>query len=142
MKRLLFGILLSCSAGFLHAEDTDTQVAARQRVLDLAGAFTNDGYKIRDGYWVGKLEAGKDTFIQVNLYVSDSYWFIASAPSAAAKLDVTVFDEKGNEVPDNPFSESGRAAAGITPAASGPYYVRLRLTEGEPTEVCFLYCYK
>ena len=34
---------------------TDDQVAARSEVLDLAGAFENDGFKIRDGHLFGKV---------------------------------------------------------------------------------------
>ena len=36
----------------LRAE-TDKEVEAHKAVLDLVGAFTNEGFKIRDGHWSG-----------------------------------------------------------------------------------------
>lgn len=143
MKFILLSLALAATST-VFAEDTDQQVEAHRRDLELAGAFSNDGYKIRDGYWVGKIEGGKDIFLQVNLYLGNSYWFLAAAPAVNPKLEVTVFDESGTEVAPTgtPYSEEGRAAVGIAPTASGPYYVRLRLKEGDPVDVCFLYCYK
>jgi hypothetical protein len=50
MSRLLPIVLaawaIATSASFA---DTDAQVAARSDVLDQAGAFQNDGFKLRDG---------------------------------------------------------------------------------------------
>ncbi len=33
--------------------DTDAEVQARKDALDVAAAFSNDGFKIRDGHWCG-----------------------------------------------------------------------------------------
>jgi len=48
--------------------DTDAEVAARKEALDLAGAFTNDGFKIRDGHWCGTIKPHEHALVAVNLY--------------------------------------------------------------------------
>ena len=50
MKRLacILGVIAALSF-FANAGETDPEVAARRVALDLAGAFSNDGFKLRDG---------------------------------------------------------------------------------------------
>ena len=66
--------------------------------LELAGAFSNDGFKIRDGHWAGTLAPGESKIIAVNLYAGNEYWFSAGATEKAKKLAVDVFDETGAPV--------------------------------------------
>lgn len=75
----------------LRAE-TDQEVAAREIALDLAGAFSNDGFKLRDGHWTGTMAAGESKVIAVNLYAGDEYWFAARATDKAKKISIEVFD--------------------------------------------------
>ncbi len=123
--------------------ETDGQVSSREVALELAGAFSNDGYKIRDGHWTGVLQPGKAQVITVNLYAGNQYYFSLGATDKAKKVSVTVFDENGKAVAGEQLhQESLRAAAGISPEASGPYYVSVQLVEGEPSDFCLLYSYK
>ena len=39
--------------------ETDAEVQARKDALDVAGAFANDGFKIRDGHWCGIDQAAR-----------------------------------------------------------------------------------
>jgi hypothetical protein len=59
--------------------ETDQEVAARAVALELAGAFANDGFKLRDGHWAGTLAPGESKIIAVNLYAGNEYWFSAGA---------------------------------------------------------------
>lgn len=115
---------------------------AQSRALELAGAFTNDGYKIRDGQWSGDLEVGRPRFIEVNLFAGNEYWFCAAATSPARKLAVTVFDGSGHPVEAQFHADGATAAAGFDPETSGKYIVKLDLLEGEKAPFCFLYTYK
>ena len=125
------------------APETEGQVAARESALDLAGAFTNDGYKIRDGHWTGKLEADKPQVLAVNLYAGNQYYFSLAGTDKAKKVSVVVYDETGKPVPEEQFfQDKQRAAAGVSLVASGQYYVSVKLVEGEPTDFCLLYSYK
>lgn len=120
----------------------ETDVSARSRALDLAGAFSNDGYKIRDGYWPGELEPSKPGFIEVNLFAGNEYWFSAAALSPARKIAVSVFDEKGKPVTGEVYEDGPVAAAGFVPEVSGRYFIKVALLEGEKSQFCLLYSYK
>ncbi len=121
---------------------TDDEVAARRVALELAGAFTDDGFKLRDGHWQGQLQPHKAKLIQVNLYAGNEYWFSVGATGTARKLAITVHDETGKPMAVEPFSEESKAAAGFAPAASGAYYIRIEEQEGAPASFCLMYSYK
>ena len=123
--------------------ETDGQVASREIALELAGGFTNDGYKIRDGHWLGELKPGAPQILQVNLYAGNQYYFSLGTTDKAKKVAVVVYDETGKPVPEEQFfQDKQRAAAGVSPVASGPYYVSVKLVEGDPADFCLLYSYK
>jgi len=121
---------------------TDTEIQARAAALEVAGAFSNDGFKIRDGHWVNSIAPGNSRLIQVNLYAGNQYWFIVAASEGAKRIALTVFDETGNPVSTEPYENNARSAAGFSPKASGSYYVRIEELEGTPATFCLLYSYK
>lgn len=140
-------ILLSLSLSLLlisgaFPAPSDEEVEARSRALTLAGAFSNDGFKIRDGHWVGTIKKGESKIIQVNLYAGNEYWFSVAATDQAKKLVVNVFDETGQPLKSEPYQEGFTAAAGFSPDASGPYFIKVEQLEGEPAAFCLLYSYK
>src|SRR3954470_24332073 len=142
MKPLLsffIGFLLSGASLLAVSND---EVAARKLAYDLAGAFTNDGFKLRDGCWSGKIEAKKSFVLQVNLYAGNQYWFSLAATEAAKKVAVSIFDETGKPVAFEPYSDEGKAAAGFAPTTSGSYYIKVEELEGSPATFCLLYSYK
>lgn len=121
---------------------SDSEVAARRAALEVAGAFSNDGFKIRDGAWIGEIASGKSSIIQVNLYAGNEYWFSLGTAPAAKKASVTIYDETGTPMEYEPYTEGGTAAAGFSPEASGPYYVKVELLEGEQASFCLVYSYQ
>ena len=136
---LLAGVLLSSPA--LRAE-SDGDVEAHKAVLDLSGAFTNDGFKIRDGHWSGTLKPGERVLVAVNLYAGNQYWFAVGSVEPAKKVDVAVYDETGKLVTTEGYNEGERAAAGFSPTSSGQYYISVGLLEGGESSFCLVYCYK
>ena len=124
------------------AEPSDAEVAARAEALEVAGAFSNDGFKIRDGHWVAEIAVSQPKVIQVNLFAGNQYWFIAAASEKAKKIAVSIFNEKGEPLLSEPYSNARQSAAGFAPETSGPYYVQVEETDGEPATFCFLYSYK
>lgn len=142
MKKLF---VFLCTAGLLAAQEVPPpvdSVTARSRALDLAGAFANEGYKIRDGFWSGVVEAGKPQFLQVNLFAGNEYWFSAATASPNTKLSVTLFDENGAPLEGEIFQDGSTAAAGLVADASGKYFVRIDLLGGDKAEYCLVYSYK
>ncbi|MEO7168244.1 MAG: T9SS type A sorting domain-containing protein [Spartobacteria bacterium] len=122
--------------------ETDQEVAARQVALELAGAFANDGFKLRDGHWSGTLAPKEGKLIAVNLYAGNEYWFSAGATEKAKKLSVEVFDETGALVTTEKYNSGTKAAAGFSVINSGEYFIKVQVDEGEPAGVCFVYSYK
>ena len=132
--------LLALGASVLA--ETDKEVAARAVALELAGAFSNDGFKLRDGHWAGTLAPNESKVIAVNLYAGNEYWFSAGATEPAKKLAVDVFDESGAPVATQMFNSGTKSAAGFAVTNSGQYFVRVQLAEGESAGVCFVYSYR
>ncbi len=142
MKRLLSALACAALAATpVHAANND-EVEARRVALDVAGAFTNDGFKLRDGNWMGSLAPGKSQIIQVNLYAGNQYWFTLGATPAAKKVLVTIYNETGKPMESDPYQEVSIAAAGFSPQVSGSYFVKVEELEGKPAAFCLIYCYK
>jgi hypothetical protein len=137
-------ILAACglAATAIAAPESDKEVEARKQALDLAGAFSNDGFKIRDGHWSGTVKPKERAVIAVNLYAGNHYWFSVGAADQAKKLDVTVYDETGQQVTTESYNDEKKAAAGFSPTTSGQYFVAVGVLEGGEGSVCFLYSYK
>ena len=144
MKRrlaLFLGLALFAAANSLPAQ-SDDEVEAHRWVLDLTGAFSNEGFKLRDGHWVGQIKPAERALVAVNLYAGNEYWFSAAANSKAKKISVDLYDESGKPLATEVYNEGDRAAAGFSPTNSGQYYVAVSLLEGEPTTFCLVYSYK
>ena len=142
MKRLALifvSIALACAAALA---ESDTEVKARKTALDLAGAFSNDGFKIRDGHWSGSIRPNEPALIAVNLYAGNQYWFAAAADESGKKVGVKIYDETGNQIATENYDAGEKAAAGFSPENSGQYFISVSLLEGEPGSVCLLCSYK
>lgn len=137
-------VILLATAAILAAQEPPAEPAAspRSRALELAGAFANDGYKIRDGFWTGTLEPGKPKVLQVNLFSGNEYWFSAATLSPKAKLTVGIYDESGRPVEGELFQDGSVAAAGLAADASGKYFIRVALAGEEKADFCLVYSYK
>ena len=143
MKRLaLLIILISLGSRAAVLAESDSEVKARKTALDLAGAFTNDGFKIRDGHWSGSVKQQEPALIAVNLYAGNQYWFAAAADAEGKKVAVKIYDETGNPVIVENYEDGETAAAGFSPENSGQYYVSVSLLKGEPGSVCLVCSYK
>jgi len=140
MKRelLIFTLGAAVLSGPLCAETND-EPTARNAAYSVAGAFTNDGFSIREGHWTGRIEVGKPKIVQVNLYAGNQYWFSIGTTPAAKKVSLSIYDETGKPLPSEPYADNGKAAAGFSPEASGPYFVKVDETEGDPCTFCLLY---
>jgi hypothetical protein len=144
MKRwvaIVLGLIIFAAGVSLRAE-TDEEVEAHRSVLDLSGAFSNEGFKLRDGHWVGMVKPKERTLIAVNLYAGNQYWFAAAANEKAKKISVDLFDENGKQLVTETYNSGEKAAAGFSPQSSGQYFVSLDLLEGDATTFCLVYSYK
>src|SRR5881296_3390436 len=122
--------------------DTDAEVQARKDALDVAAAFSNDGFKIRDGHWCGIVKPHDHALVAVNLYAGNHYWFSVGATEPAKKIAVSVYDETGKQVTTEGYNAGEKAAAGFSPTNSGQYFVSVDLVEGQAGSFCLIYSYK
>ena len=168
MKPAIHSILVGCALGMCaafspisHAEgvtptpDAQNRAKAipsesRRLALETAGAFVNDGFRIRDGEWNGTLAKGKQLYLQVTLFAGESYWFVVASPVRGGLIRITLYDSAGKPVKGEqwkaPTGDGGaRSAAGIAPAKSGAYFVGVELLE-QPDPVSadysLVYAYK
>ena len=144
MKRCLpiFISLFVLGASIAVRADTDAEVNARKDALDVAGAFSNDGFKIRDGHWCGLVKRHDHALVAVNLYAGNQYWFSVGATEPVKKIAVSVYDETGKQMTTESYNNGEKAAAGFSPATSGQYFVSVDLLEGEEGTFCLVYSYK
>ena len=147
MKMSILSLSILAAIGFasataLAAPESDSEVAARKAALDLAGAFSNEGFKMRDGHWSGTIKPKDHALIAVNLYAGNQYWFSVGATEPAKKIAVNVYDETGKLMQTESYSEGEKAAAGFSPTSSGQYYVLVDLVEGGESSACLVYSYK
>jgi hypothetical protein len=145
MRPLVLAFALVASiAGAIGAPAVpdDETVAARRAALDLAGAWTNDGFKLRDGHFTGTFKVGEPRFVRVNLYAGNQYWFTLAGSTKAKKVSVKVFDETGKPVEFDVHQDDSRSAAGFSPMASGPYVLKIEEIEGEPSAFALVYSYR
>jgi len=144
MKRwlLVFGSISVLSTSVILRADTDAEVNARKDALELAGAFANDGFKIRDGHSCGVLKPHDHALIAVNLYAGNQYWFSVGTTEPLKKVAVTLYDETGKQVTTENFSNGDKAAAGFAPENSGQYVVSVDSVEDQEGTFCLVYSYK
>jgi hypothetical protein len=144
MKRCLpiFLSLFVLGTSISVRAQTDAEVRARKDALDVAAAFSNDGFKIRDGHWCGLLRPHDHVLVAVNLYAGNQYWFSAGAVEPVKKIAVSVYDETGKQMTTESYNDGEKAAAGVSPPNSGQYFVSVDLLEGEQSTFCLVYSYK
>jgi hypothetical protein len=138
---LVIAVVMSGPATLFGA-DTAEQTTAHSEVLDLAGAFQNDGFKIRDGTWYAQISKDHPQTIQVNLYSGNAYWFSVADANGSTAVSVSVFDDHGNPVEVQSYQKDNKAAAGFSPDASGLYYVEVSSSAPAATTFCLIYSYK
>ncbi|HEU0209867.1 MAG TPA: hypothetical protein VFQ78_12930 [Candidatus Udaeobacter sp.] len=135
------GIFALSTSAVMRA-DTDAEVNARKDALEVAGAFSNDGFKIRDGHSCGTLKQHDHSLVTVNLYAGNQYWFSVGTVEPVKKVAVSVYDEAGKQMTTENYSNGEKAAAGFAPENSGQYFVAIDLVEGQEGSFCLVYSYK
>jgi len=144
MKRRLriFLSIFVLAASISARAETDAEVEARKAALGVAGAFSNESFKIRDGHWCGTVEPHDHALVAVNLYAGNQYWFSVGTTEPAKKVAVSVYDETGKQVTTEEYNAGEKAAAGFSPTNSGQYFVSVDLVEGQAGSFCLIYSYK
>ncbi len=142
-RALLIAAVALATLSPLAATNTSSEVDARRAALELAGAFQNDGFKIRDGHWTGSVKKGEQALVAVNLYAGNQYWFSVAAEGGPKNFTVHVYDEAGKPLTTENYADEEKAAAGFAPTVSGQYFVGIGPVEGEAAGTfCLVYSYR
>lgn len=128
-------------AGSSPAASPAPGVSLRARLLDFCGALGNEGFKLRDGVWSGRLEAGAPQRLAVNLFAGNQYWFCAAVPGEARGLKIGIYDAEGNPLETSSHDAPGVTAAGVTAAATGEHFVVVESPAGA-SDFCLVYLFK
>lgn len=121
---------------------SDAAITCRRAALELAGAWTNDGFRLRERSWAGTLPEGRPALARVNLLVGNRYWFTAATNAASTTLSVTIYDSRGKPVTSESHQDGPLAAAGFEPTISDTYTIGVSETNGTPVPFCLIYSYK
>lgn len=127
-------------SGYGVAAD-DLLVQARQRAIRLAGAFANDGYKLRDGAWSLNLSPGKPQTLAVFLFAGNEIWFSAAGSTADSRPQLALFDSSGKALNTKTFHHDGLTALGLVVPQTGMFYLRA-FTAGDATPFALVTSYK
>ena len=142
MTSLLSALLALATALNAGPASGDAAVTCRRAALELAGAWTNDGFRLRERSWSGTLPAEKPALARVNLIAGNRYWFTAATNAASTNLAVQIYDLHGAPLTVETYQEGPLAAAGFAPATSGTYIIGVSETHGTPVPFCLVYSYK
>lgn len=126
----------------VRPEPTEATATAQRKALELAAAFSNDGFKIRDGRWTSLLPAGQKQVLEVHLFAGNQYWFSASVAEEGANPRLVLRDSEGTEMPVLTYSTDSDFALGVLPKKSGIYHLELQTAHPEPSTFCVVYSYK
>ena len=139
---VVFVSIFALSTSVVVRADTDAEVSARKDALEIAGAFSNDGFKIRDGHSCGMLKPHDRSLIAVNLYAGNQYWFSVGTEEPLKKVAVSLYNETGKQMTTENFSNGDKAAAGFAPESSGQYFVSVDSVEDQEGSFCLVYSYE
>ena len=89
-----FLLIFALSVSVVLRADTDAEVNARKDALELAGAFANDGFKIRDGYSCGVLKPHDHALIDQLVFRSDDVVRTARRRPLARELHVELVESR------------------------------------------------
>lgn len=116
--------------------------ALRVRLMDLGGALANEGFKMRDRVWSGRIESGHPQRLAVNLFRGNQYWFCLAVDPESKDPKVSVFGPDGQRLTVLSHQETGLASAGVTAEATGQYFVQVETGGGPASDFCLLYLFK
>ena len=102
---------------------------AHSAALEGAMEQVKDGFKLRQEYWKGSLKAGEQKMVKHQLFKGNQVWFwLGTSTEAEVKLEIEVYDAKGNKVSAEKRSGSDFAAVHVDPKKTGTYLVVFKIT--------------
>ena len=139
---LLAALLMAVTVSNPGRLADDAVITCHRAALELAGAWTNDGFRLRARPWAGTLPDGKPALARVNLLAGNRYWFTAATNAASTNLALQIYTSSGVPLTAETWQDGPLAAAGFAPVASGTYIIGVSESAGTPVPFCLVYSYK
>jgi hypothetical protein len=124
------------------APSPETAPSLRAQLLEFGGALANDGFRLRDSFWSGRLESGRPRRLAVNLFSGNKYWFCAAVAAPGVPPAISLFDPRGEAVDVQTHRDTGLSAAGVTAETTGRYVLEIKAPRGPAADFCLLYLFK
>ena len=95
-----------------------------------AEPYVEQGFQVREDYWVGDLASGKRKAIRQQLFKGNEYWFWLGTEVDHAKVSVHIYNSDGKlaEQRDS-WAKEHMAAAHIIPKTTGTYFIIVSVEE-------------
>ena len=122
--------------------EENTASGLRPRIYDLAGVLGNEGFKVRDGAWMGSMKGDKPKRLAVNLFAGNEYWFVGATSEPGEVPAISLRDPAGRPAETVRFDKDGIAAVGVTAAVTGRYILEFRGSAAGSREFCLIYLFK
>ena len=126
---LLSAIVVLPPAIFASGVDPTTVYARAWAVL-AAEPYVEQGFHMREDYWVGDLASGKRKAIRQQLFKGNEYWFWLGTEVDHAKVSVHIYNSDGKlaEQPDS-WAKGQISAAHIIPKTTDTYFIIVSVEE-------------
>jgi len=128
---VLLALVTGCGGGMGAFAESGIPAQLRK----LAAEYSEKGFQLRKEHWNGKLEAGQARIVKQQLFRGNEYWFWAVSAKAGHSLAVEIFDESGNRVSLEKFSDKGVSGARVLPVKTATYLVRIEVAKGNKATV-------
>lgn len=118
---------------------------AHSMVMETAETYvTEQEFTLRQDYWNGEIESGKQKLTRHQLFRGNEYWFWVGTSLANCKLQIEVYDDKGNAIAVEKTEGKFTAGARVTPAKTGSYYilVKIECEDEELIDWALVYAYR
>ena len=142
LRHAALALALSATAASA-ATATDDEVAARRIAVGLAGAFSNDGFKLRDGCWQGRLAPHEARLIQVNLLRRQSVLVFRGHHAEAKKVLLCPCTmRRASRCRPSRSRKSRKRRPALRPRSAGRITSASRRRRASPASFCLVYSYK
>ena len=137
---ICLAVILYCQP-VLNGTVNDSQSYA----LEIATEYVEDGFSVRYEFWDGELKPGEQKAIRHQLFKGNEYWFWLASDLQDVKLEIHVYDSKGNLVEAESWQRDHFAAVRVVPLNTGTYILLVQVNEsnkGEPASWSLAYGYR
>jgi hypothetical protein len=105
--------ILALAANVLVRAETDAEIGARKDAADVARAFSNEGFMLRDGHWCGVVKPHEHSLLAVESLCRQSILVLCRSRQAGEKTRGERAVRPENKPARKNYNDGAKAAAGF-----------------------------